>query len=154
MNGPSLLKSFLIRGRTQITLAVEGGGGVVKCLCYYISLCSKLANKGGGGVKNLQNPANVICVRPLTIKTLMNKSQQAIEIHKNWKQGWKSWKMLKIINFGQIGSRTKFSGKYLHRETLHIMYSPNINFKNSRTAHPKSGFWCLGRVQNLKDISF
>ena len=54
------------RGRTQITLAVEGGGGFVKCLCYYISLCSKLANKGGRGVKNLQNPANVICVRPQT----------------------------------------------------------------------------------------
>ena len=38
-----------LRGRTQITLAVEGGGGFVKCLCYYISLCSKLANKGGRG---------------------------------------------------------------------------------------------------------
>ena len=29
----------------------EGGGGLAKCLCYYISLCSKLAYGGGGGSK-------------------------------------------------------------------------------------------------------
>ena len=29
----------------------RGGGGLAKCLCYYISLCSKLAY-GGGGVQN------------------------------------------------------------------------------------------------------
>ena len=29
----------------------RGGGGLAKCLCYYISLCSKLAYEGGGGSK-------------------------------------------------------------------------------------------------------
>ena len=57
------LNGFCIRGRTQITLAVEGGGGFVKCVYYYISLCSKLANKGGRGVKNLQKSAN-LCTAP------------------------------------------------------------------------------------------
>ena len=31
--------------------AGEWGGGLAKCLCYYMSLCSKLANGGGGGQK-------------------------------------------------------------------------------------------------------
>ena len=29
----------------------EGGGGLAKCLCYFISLCSKLAYVGGRGSK-------------------------------------------------------------------------------------------------------
>ena len=41
------------------TYAGEGGGGLAKCLCYYISLCSKLAY-GGGGVKNCKNLAYVV----------------------------------------------------------------------------------------------
>ena len=33
----------------------HGGEGFAKCLCYYISLCSKLVYGGERGVKNLQN---------------------------------------------------------------------------------------------------
>ena len=36
-----------------------GGGGLSKCLCYYISLCIKLAY-GGGGIKNWRNQAYVV----------------------------------------------------------------------------------------------
>ena len=38
----------------------RGGGGLAKCLCYNISLCSKLAYGGGRGVKNWQNLAYVV----------------------------------------------------------------------------------------------
>ena len=35
--------------------------GVVKCQqYYYVSLCSKLVNEGGWGVKNPQNLVNVV----------------------------------------------------------------------------------------------
>ena len=36
------------------------GRGLAKCLCYYISLCSKLAYGGGRGVKNWLNFAYVV----------------------------------------------------------------------------------------------
>ena len=36
-----------------------GPGGLAKCLCYYISLCSKVADGGGRGVKNWQNLADI-----------------------------------------------------------------------------------------------
>ena len=43
-------------------LAGEGGGGLAKCLCYYKSLCSKLAYGGGGGQKLAK-----FCLRSLWI---------------------------------------------------------------------------------------
>ena len=47
---------------------VSKGGGLAKCLCYYISLCSKLAY--GGGIKNWQNLAYVVygCPRRTGLK--------------------------------------------------------------------------------------
>ena len=42
------------------------GRGLAKCLCYYISLCSKLAYGGERGVKNWQNLAYVVYGWPLT----------------------------------------------------------------------------------------
>ena len=42
----------------------QARGGLAKCLCYYISLCSKLVY--GVGVKNLQNPVYVVYEQPLT----------------------------------------------------------------------------------------
>ena len=45
--------------------AGEGGGGLAKCLFYYISLCSKLADRGGRGVKNWQNLADIVYGCPL-----------------------------------------------------------------------------------------
>ena len=42
-----------------------GGWGLGKCLCYYISLCSKVAYGGGRGVKNWQNLAYVVYGWPL-----------------------------------------------------------------------------------------
>ena len=41
-----------------------GEGVFAKCLCYYISLCSKLVYGGGRGVKNLQNPVFVVYEQP------------------------------------------------------------------------------------------
>ena len=44
----------------------RGGGGLSKCLCDYISLCSNFAYEGGGGeVKNWQNLAYVVYGWPL-----------------------------------------------------------------------------------------
>ena len=41
--------------------AGEGGGGLAKCLCYYISLCSKVAYGGGRGGQKLAKS----CLRSL-----------------------------------------------------------------------------------------
>ena len=38
----------------------RGGGVLAKCLCYYISLCNKLAYEGGGGQKLVKS-----CLRSL-----------------------------------------------------------------------------------------
>ena len=45
----------------------RGGRGLAKCLCYYISLCSKVAYGGGRGVKNWQNLAYVVYGWSLTL---------------------------------------------------------------------------------------
>ena len=45
----------------------KGGGGLAKCLCYYISLCNKVAFGGGRGVKIWQNLAYVVYGSSLTI---------------------------------------------------------------------------------------
>ena len=44
----------------EISLMPEFVFGSTKCQRYYISLCSKLINKEGKGVKNPQNPVNVV----------------------------------------------------------------------------------------------
>ena len=46
--------------RPSVNYVGGRGGGVNKCLCYFISLCSKLAYGGGRGVKNWQNLAYVV----------------------------------------------------------------------------------------------
>ena len=55
------------KGASINYLGRRGGGGLAKCLCYYISLCSKLVYGGGRGVKNLQNPVYVVYERPLIL---------------------------------------------------------------------------------------
>ena len=44
----------------------RGGGVLAKCLCYYISLCSKLADGGGGGGQKLAKSCLVVYGCPLT----------------------------------------------------------------------------------------
>ena len=56
----------------------KGGGGV--CLHYYINLCCKIINKWEG-VKNPQNPMNVVTGYPLMIffwQELINEHEQAV----------------------------------------------------------------------------
>ena len=56
--------------------AGEGEGGLAKCLCYYISLCSKLAYGGGGGVKNWQNLAYVVYGWSLRFQAVLQELQK------------------------------------------------------------------------------
>ena len=54
-----------------------GEGGLAKCQRYYISFCSKLVNEGWG-IKNPQNPVNVVygCpLRPYATEFFLNKSR-------------------------------------------------------------------------------
>ena len=44
---------------------IDKQGEGAKCQQYYISLCSKFVNEGGGGVKNPQNFVNVVYGCPL-----------------------------------------------------------------------------------------
>ena len=60
---PSIIS---IWGLPLTTYAREGEGrGLAKCICYYISLCTKLAYGGGGRAKNWQNLAYVVYGWPL-----------------------------------------------------------------------------------------
>ena len=46
--------------------AGKGGGGLAKCLCYYVSVFSKLAYEGGRGVSKIcKNFAYVVYGCPL-----------------------------------------------------------------------------------------
>ena len=45
-----------------------GEGRLIKCQRYYISLCSKLVNEGGGEVKNSQYLVNVVYEYPQLVK--------------------------------------------------------------------------------------
>ena len=49
MKGGLTLKG--LGGILKLRRQARGEGGLAKCLCYYISLCSKLAYGGGGGSK-------------------------------------------------------------------------------------------------------
>ena len=52
------------RGIHKLRWQARGRGGLAKCQRYYISLCSKLVNEGGGA-KNPQNIVNVVYECPL-----------------------------------------------------------------------------------------
>ena len=53
-----LLFHLIIRRKGASINYVGRRGGLAKCICYYISLCSELAY--GGGIKNCQNLAHVV----------------------------------------------------------------------------------------------
>ena len=61
---PFPLVTILLKGPFINYVDKPGGGGLAKCLGYYISLCSKLVCGGGRGVKNLQNPVYVVYEQP------------------------------------------------------------------------------------------
>ena len=45
---------FIKGGLHKLRQQARGEGGLAKCLCYYISLCSKLADGGGRGGQKLE----------------------------------------------------------------------------------------------------
>ena len=48
----------------------EEGWGLAKCQRHYISLCSKFVDEGEEGIRNPQNPDNVVCDTLLFRKTV------------------------------------------------------------------------------------
>ena len=88
--------------------AGEGGGGLAKGLWYYISLYSKLADRGGRGVKNWQNLADIVYGRPLLVHRHIRSWAQimTLKISKNarfWAiLGHGQLHVFQIFNFCQI----------------------------------------------------
>ena len=56
---------FLCKGASINYVDKQGERGLAKCQPYYITLCNKIVNEGGMGVKNPQNSVNVIYGCPI-----------------------------------------------------------------------------------------
>ena len=68
-------KNFIL-GAIHKLRRLARGRGFAKCLCYYISLCSKLVYRGGGGQKS-HNLVYVVCVWPLL--TILGAASEQIK---------------------------------------------------------------------------
>ena len=79
------LKFFFVQGGLhKLCQQARGEGGLAKGLWYYISLCSKLADRGGRGVKNRQNLADIVYGRPLITQLLVRNIEFKIHATFGW----------------------------------------------------------------------
>ena len=74
-------------------------GGLAKCLCYYISLCSKVAYGGGrGGVKNWQNLAYVVYGCPLRGIVKVDRLLRSDYLGNQKTRGRSIWLLILVVN--------------------------------------------------------